>query len=295
MRARRPLDRPPRTVLRARCVTGREPVRNVVAARRRRPPRQRILTTMPVPDDAAALDADRDAWLAEQRVARRRGRLRRLLLTRRWERFGLSGPVLVLCLLVTALVGALASVLGPRPPTPPPAARPPAPVPAVDVPAGAAAGDVPAVERRGAIVGRRLPDTALAADVRPLTALAVRPAMVLLVPPRCGCGGAVDELYRQAREFRVEVWLVAAGGPDAAGTAATRRQLADLDARETAGGARWAVDPDGALFRALRARGLTLVLVGPDGVVEALARDVGPGADGVPATEIALAALVPPR
>ena len=40
---------------------------------------------MRVPDDASDLEADRLAWVAEQRVRRRRARWRRLVLTRRWE------------------------------------------------------------------------------------------------------------------------------------------------------------------------------------------------------------------
>ncbi len=252
----------------------------------------------PVPDDAAALDADRADWLREERVRlRRRTGWRRLVWTRRWQRFGLSGPLVVLCLLATSVVGALAVVLVPRPATPPPRAAPLAAAPRITVPV---AGDVPAaavptVERSGDLLGRRLPEALLEGDAGVVRTASVRPAMVVLVPGGCACPGAVDELYRQAREFRVSVWLVSAAGPDAAGTAATRRALAALDAAETAGGARWAVDPDGTLVRALRGRGLTVALVRPDGVVTDVLRDVGPTARDVPAMEIALAGLVPRR
>ncbi len=252
---------------------------------------------MTVPDDASVLDADRTAWLAEERSRRRRARWRRLVLTRRWERFGLSGPIVFLCLLVTAGVGALAVVFVPRPPSPPPAAQPLADAPRVAVPAADAAAPsaVPAVERAGAILGRRLPAADLAGDVRTVATDRLRPAMVLLVPAGCRCTEAVGALYRQAREFRLPVWLVTAGEPDPARATAARRGLATLDEDAAAGGARWAVDPDAVLLRALAARGLTVVLVRPDGVVTDLLRDVGSRARDVPAMEILIAGLVPRR
>lgn len=251
---------------------------------------------MRVPDDASALEADRAAWVAEERALRRRRRLRRLIWTRRWERFGLSGPLVVIALLLTGAVGALAVVFVPRPATPPPKAAPAARVPRIAVPAAGVTPTtpVPTLEPAtgSALLGRRLPQAPLSGDIGPLDADRLRPAVVVLLDPGCGCGGLVDEVYRQAREFRLDVWLVAPGGPT---DGATRRTLARLDADEAAGGARWALDPQAVLARAVLARGTTLVLVRDDGVVTDVLRDVGPGAAGLPAMEIALAGLVPRR
>lgn len=249
---------------------------------------------MRVPDDASALEADRQAWVDEQRARRRRHRLRRLVLTRRWERFGLSGPLVVIALVLTAGVGALASVFVPRPRTPPPAAAPLAPAARVEVPpAGAVPVATATVERAGDRLGRRLPDAALAGDVAPLRADDLRPAVVVLVPPGCACTASVDVLYAQAREFRLTTWLVGPGGPGADGTAATRRALDALDTAAAAGGARWAVDTEAVLSRAFAARGLTVALVRPDGVLAVLLRDLPRDGRGLPAMEIALAGLVP--
>lgn len=253
---------------------------------------------MTVPDDARTLEADRAVWVAEERRRRRRRRLRRLVLTRRWERFGFSGPILTLCLLLTAGVGSLAVVLVPRPRTPPPAAAPLAAVPRVAVPAADAPAPpepAPVLERGGDILGRRLPAAVLTADLGTVTTDDVRPAVLLLAPADCGCAPAVRTLYVQAREFRLSTWLVAPGGRDAASTAAARRGLDALDAQAAAGGARWALDPDDVLARGTRARGLTVVLVRPDGTVAVVLRDVAPDGGGLPAMEIALAALAPRR
>jgi hypothetical protein len=154
---------------------------------------------------------------------------------------------------------------------------------------------VPALEPRGDILGRRLPAGLITADLGSVPTDAVRPAVLLLVPAGCRCEPAVHTLYAQAREFRLSTWLVAAGGPDDAATAGSRRGLDALDAQAAAGGARWGVDADAVLARGLRARGLTVVLVRADGVVAVVLRDVAPGGKELPAMEIALAALAPRR
>lgn len=103
---------------------------------------------MVVPDDARELESDRLRWLAEQerrtplpgQERRRTDRwpaadrpgdgepaprlppvLRRLLLTRRWYRYGLSGPLVVVVLVMVAGVASLAVFLAPRLPPGPPA------------------------------------------------------------------------------------------------------------------------------------------------------------------------------
>lgn len=223
-----------------------------------------------VPDDASALEADRLAWLAEQRLLRRRHGWRRLVLTRRWERFGLSGPIVVLCLLATAAVGSLAVAFFPRSSRPGPAAA----ALATAAYAHVTAASPPLAEPSpGPVVGRLLPAASLAGDVRPVSSTDLRPGVLLLVPPDCGCTDVLGAVHRQAREFRLVTWLVAAPAPGES-RAATRARLVELDEDGTGGAARWAVDPSGTLAQALAARGTTLIAVRPDGTVAGLRRDL---------------------
>lgn len=163
-----------------------------------------------VPDDASSLEADRLAWLAEQRSLRRRRRLRRLVFTRQWEHFGMSGPIVVGCLLLTALVGTLAVVFVPRPAWPEPA------------PAPLTSAAVARLTTGGGVLGRRLPTITLDGDVRPVTATDLRPAVIVLTSPDCGCSDVLRAVYRQARQFRLTVWLIDTRHPGEHDDAASR-------------------------------------------------------------------------
>jgi len=75
-----------------------------------------------VPDDARELAAEAEALRRERRAAARRDRLGRLLLTRRWQRFGVSGPLVALTLVIVAAFGSLLVIFLPsRPDQPGPA------------------------------------------------------------------------------------------------------------------------------------------------------------------------------
>jgi hypothetical protein len=264
---------------------------------RRAPRRADLPATLRVPDDASSLEADRLAWLAEVQAARtpasfpgagrawagraRAGRARA-------GRPVPTGPVVLLCILLTSLVAVVTVALAPRQQR---AGSPPvllAAVPALAVPpATAATTGGPDVEPRdGALLGRRLPALQFTGDVGPVAAADLRPALLLLLPPRCDCTAAVDVLVGQARSFRFEAWLV--GGP---GT--TDADLAGIDADAASGAARRLHDRDGHLGRALGADGLTLAVVREDGVVAALQRRVPLEPDGVPALEPVLTLLSP--
>jgi hypothetical protein len=258
------------------------------------PPGRRILAAMAprpdesppvVPDDASALEPDRLAWQAEERVKRRRERARRLLFTRRWDRFGLSGPLVCLCLLGVSLVAGLAVVFVPRP-DPPAGPAPLSAAPELTVPAESTGYPHELDEStRDPAPGHRLPRTDLVAENETVAAASLRPAVVALVPDRCACAPSLRAVLRQAQGFRLRLWLIATGEE-----AAARRQLVRLDESIGSGAARWAVDPPGRLARAVLARGLTLVLVRADGVVSTVRRAVG--TDGrVPSLELPMARL----
>jgi len=68
-----------------------------------------------IPDDIRELDDEVRAYRREQRRSRRRTMLAHLLQTRRWRRYGLSGPLVVAVLIVVAMVGSMLAFLGPRP------------------------------------------------------------------------------------------------------------------------------------------------------------------------------------
>jgi hypothetical protein len=261
-----------------------------------------------VPDDASSLDADRLAWLAEHRAQaagnraqaagnrahrRFRNRLRRMVPSRRHDRFGTSGSApVVMCLAVVTLVGALFVVAVPCGAHP--SARSPslAHVPPIEVPAMRTETSVsaPSVEvSAGPVVGRRLPTASLTSDVGPLATPALRPAVILLVSPSCGCAAAIRALYRQAQPFRLTFWIVSGGT-----SASDRAQLVRLDEEGTAGGAHWAQDGGAVLHRALRAGGLTVVLVAPDGVVSSVVRNIPAVGHGIPALELVFALLASP-
>lgn len=211
-----------------------------------------------VPDDASSLELDAQALRREARAASRQARAARMLSTRRYQRYGLSGPLVALVLLLVAGFGALLTLLGPI------RAAGPAPRPL------ASAGTSPVGS-----VGGLVPDVSLELGTgAPVEARRVRPAVVVLVPAGCAdCGDAVRDAVRQAAEFRLRSLLVVPGPLTTAETARF-----DALVREAASGlAIPATDPTGALARAYSPSGVTVVVVAADGVVAQVARDVRAG------------------
>ncbi len=67
-----------------------------------------------VPNDARELDADLRALRRERRAEYRRVLLRRVFLGRRWQRYGVSGPIVIGVLLVVAGFASLMLLFQPR-------------------------------------------------------------------------------------------------------------------------------------------------------------------------------------
>jgi len=210
-----------------------------------------------IPDDASELDEDVRSYQREQRADRLRLRALRVLFTRRWNAYGLSGPLVVAILLVVALVGALASLLTPR--------NPPAPSP---VPLSTRATSAPGAPGALLPVGRiRIAGVSL--DLRGL-----RPAVLALFTPACGCEKELDELFTRTTQYGLDLLLVHAG-LDGAGVDEQKdqaRQFRALAGRVGNGSAQPADDVDGALRRTYQPIQLTVVLVRSDGVVSAVHR-----------------------
>jgi hypothetical protein len=216
-----------------------------------------------VPDDASALEADRQAYYRElaaeagesaalEEPAEPRPLLSRVHRARR-ESHGLSGPLVTAVLLVVALVGSLMTVLAPRN-APAPAARP-----------LASSGAQPAGQ-----VGGLLPDVTLSVGPVQVLARTIRPSVFLLVPAECAdCARVVSAVLLQVRSHRLHLVLV--------GPPAQRDQLADLDRQGASGQATLALDPTGELDRAYGQRTPTVVVVAADGIVTAVEPGVTPG------------------
>jgi hypothetical protein len=197
-----------------------------------------------VPDDASALDADRDAYLRE--LAAESGLpgsdpTESAPAVVRPHR--ISGPLVTAVLLVVALVGSLMTVLAPRN-APAPAARPLAT--ATLQPAGE--------------VGGLLPDVTFAEGPLQVPARSIRPAVFLLIPADCAdCAEVVSAVQHQVRSHRLQLVLV--------GPPAQQEQLTGLDRSGAAGEAILALDATGAIEHAYGNGTPTLVAVAADGIV----------------------------
>jgi hypothetical protein len=190
-----------------------------------------------VPDDISELDAEVRAWHRERRARARRERWRRLASPR-----SVTGPLMIVVLLLVAGFTSLVVLFQPRRPTaqPAPLATP-----------GAAG-----TRRVLPDVLVRLPDNSTR-QVRDY-----RPAVLALAPVGCGCDAALRDLGTAAHRFDLNFLLV-------------DRQPPPLPAGLPAGAAIRVGEPTGRLAREYRAEqagrrvpgGPVAVLVGSDGAV----------------------------
>src|SRR5512144_715343 len=206
-----------------------------------------------IPDDARDLERDRVAWLREQRAARRRAQWGRLTgdVGSDPTAVRILGGIVVLAGLASTLLLLLANWTGERA-TQVPAARPLA---AAAAPPGS--------------VGGHLPSGRVRLGGAPVPLQALRPAVLVLVPPACRCDRAVTDVVAQAGEYHLPVYLT---------TSRDLTQVTRLAAGAGHGRARGVLDPEAVLERTVAPHGLTAVLVHADGVVGAVVNDSRPGA-----------------
>ena len=231
--------------------------------------------SIPVPDDARELDADRWAYLAELRrkaagiePAPHPGRWSRWSSTpggtgrwdvrtdgrwggaaERWNRAEWSTRLGLVALLAVACVSALSLVLAAR------LTPVGAPLPLAQAAAAAPGAD-----------GGLLPDVTVSTpyglerDLR-----AVRPAVLAVVPAECACHEELRLVQRLAHEAGVPLWLV---GPD-------QQELLRL--RAVTGHSAGVLLDSSGLGEAYGSTGLTLVTVHADGVVGDVLRNLDQG------------------
>lgn len=204
-----------------------------------------------VPDDPRELALEAEALRRERRAEARRRALR-MFQTRRWRRYGLSGPLVFAVLSLVAVLTGLLTLLVPSRPNrmaPRPLAT------AVPAPPGTPPG--------------RLPDVMLRMAGRTRSAVDLRPGIVAMLPTGCACADTVRMVVDTAQEFGLLSVLVT--GPDG------EEQANTLARGPGRGVAAVAVDPDHGLAAAYAPKGVTVLLVRPDGTVSHIVREVGGG------------------
>jgi hypothetical protein len=228
-----------------------------------------------IPDDPAALDADREAFVRELRQ-RTNGpsnpapHLRAghfdgpadqspepwPLGAARLRHSGISGPLAFLMLTVVALTASAMIVLMPRP----------------SLPAQTLAVGTPAPGAVDGQVGGLLPASTAQISGLPRSLRAVRPAVIaVLADGACDgtCTAALSAVNSQARQYAIPLWI--------AGPASAQRELVTIT-RATTGGRPPIIDNTGALASSLAPTpGIpTLVFVHADGIIHSVVRGVSP-------------------
>jgi hypothetical protein len=205
------------------------------------------------PDDISELSRDVHAYRREQRVARRHERFGRFTFGPSWAPLTLT----VAALALVAVVATVLTVMGPRSAGPPP----PLPLPTTTVADGAMGGLLPDV---------RLTD----ANGLTVSARSLRPSVLAILPPGCGCGDLVREAARNAATVNVPLYALVPVVQTADGDSLNGQLQPTAILR----------DPSGDVATALTPSALTLVLLNRNGTIESVKR----GADGVDITALSV-------
>lgn len=205
-----------------------------------------------IPDDARELARDVLAYHRELRARRRRERILRLLSPFGFIRHGTIFPLIATCVAMSMLIGAMLSVMTISPASAPTLDT--SPPPQSHLPAGY-------VQLGSSTV-----------PVRSLT-----DAVLVLIPPTCGCGTNLELLADQSAQARVGIYFVY----DAPTSSALARMVG-LTRQYGEGVARTVADVSGLLFYAFEPYSLTALLVHQDGTVD-IRRSFPSGFDLTPA------------
>jgi hypothetical protein len=203
-----------------------------------------------VPDDIRELQADIDAYHREIRLAHRRRWLRQLTASTAWQRWsfpaGMLAGAVVLALAVTLLLVIDSHRLAGYDTRE-------APLATTTAAAGSVGGLLPAVTL-----------TTTAGDRVPAESL--RPALVALLPPHCDCAPLLSAMARQAASLQLRLVVIGPSLPDA--------EIAALPGQLSATNVSPLYDPAGTLASTYAAHGVTALVLGRDGTVTYVARDV---------------------
>jgi hypothetical protein len=205
-----------------------------------------------IPDDARELDRDIQAYYRELRAERRRRRVERL--TAPFTRHGMAVPLVAGTLAITLFAGTMLTMITSAPEqssVPPSRVIAPASVP----PAGK--------------LGGLLPDAAVLIDNKPSQLRDLGPSVLAIVPPRCGCLVALQQLTGQAIANQIKIYFV--------GTARGLKQLASLSARAGRRNVQVVNDAQNILGTYYHPIGLTAILVHSDSAVTSVERNLVPG------------------
>jgi hypothetical protein len=204
------------------------------------------------PDDISSLSADIAAYHRELRGARRRATLRRL-----FARPGVTALAMTAAgFALAAIVATLLSVLDPEATSSGPSKLP------------LAHPTAQSAQPRGLV-----PDVTLR-DVNggSVSAQALRPGVLALVPLRCNCTPLLQSLAHDADESSLPLFVVAPTGSDAEVSALAGQLRSSRSALY--------FDSSGALANDFAASGVTLVVVDRDGTIFGVKRAVSTEADG---------------